>query len=455
MVVVGKDVLELLSSAMYVDPLTIYREYVQNSADAVDEARTAGLLRGGVGRVHFDIDAARRIVRIRDNGCGIPIDAAPERLLSIGASVKRGTRARGFRGVGRLAGLAYCRQLTFRTRSAGDSEVLELTWDCQQLKAALRDVAQSDDLRSVINRIVTLRRLPGQEYPSHFFEVELADVLRRPKDTLLNAPIISAYLAQVAPVPFHPDFRWGEQITAHLREHGQISDLQITLQDAPPLTRPHRDEVPVSDTALDRFTALELLKFDGMSGDVAGAGWVLHHGYLGALPDRAQIKGLRIRVGNVQVGDEVVAQQAFPEARFNSWTVGEIHVLDPRILPNARRDQFEHNVHYENLMAQLEPLGRAIARKCRTASIERNRVRRLSQEAHALTGELVSEASQGVAPSLLARFSRCVVEMKRVAKLFGENAAAYALLAELEALQAALDPTSLPGMSTAGSSIRE
>ena len=35
-VIVGKDILELLSSSMYLDPITIYREYVQNSADAID-----------------------------------------------------------------------------------------------------------------------------------------------------------------------------------------------------------------------------------------------------------------------------------------------------------------------------------------------------------------------------------------------------------------------------------
>lgn len=45
-VVIGKDILELLANAMYVDPLTIYREYVQNSADSIDEARLAGTLHG-------------------------------------------------------------------------------------------------------------------------------------------------------------------------------------------------------------------------------------------------------------------------------------------------------------------------------------------------------------------------------------------------------------------------
>ena len=43
-IMIGRDVLELVSGAMYVDPMTIYREYVQNAADAVDDARRQGLL---------------------------------------------------------------------------------------------------------------------------------------------------------------------------------------------------------------------------------------------------------------------------------------------------------------------------------------------------------------------------------------------------------------------------
>ena len=42
-ITIGPDILELLSSAMYVDPMTIYREYVQNAADAVDAARHSGI----------------------------------------------------------------------------------------------------------------------------------------------------------------------------------------------------------------------------------------------------------------------------------------------------------------------------------------------------------------------------------------------------------------------------
>ena len=125
-VVVGKDVLELVSSAMYVDPMTIYREYVQNAADAIDEARRQGLLtRDERGRVDIDVDQVTRTVRLRDNGIGVAWAGFARRLSALGASGKRGTNARGFRGVGRLAGLGYSQELIFRSRSIGDELISE------------------------------------------------------------------------------------------------------------------------------------------------------------------------------------------------------------------------------------------------------------------------------------------------------------------------------------------
>src|SRR5215469_3808953 len=121
-IIVGKDILEVLSNAMYVDPLAIYREYVQNAADAIDEARRTGVLSPRqTGTVEIEIDIERRTVLIRDNGTGIPAAEFENRLTSFGASVKRGTNSRGFRGVGRLSGLAYCQELIFGERAINES----------------------------------------------------------------------------------------------------------------------------------------------------------------------------------------------------------------------------------------------------------------------------------------------------------------------------------------------
>src|SRR6202030_3858183 len=118
----------------------IYREYVQNAADGIDEARVGGILTPTApGQVEISIDQQARSIRIRDNGTGVPWAQFAERLSNLGASSKRGTSARGFRGVGRLAGLGYCQELIFRSRADGEREVSELRWDCRRLKTIMRD----------------------------------------------------------------------------------------------------------------------------------------------------------------------------------------------------------------------------------------------------------------------------------------------------------------------------
>lgn len=92
---VGKDILELLSSSMYVDPMAMYREYVQNSADAIDLARARGALHTA-GVVRIRIDPVARNIWIRDNGAGLSETDFAQRLIALGGSKKRGTQARGF-----------------------------------------------------------------------------------------------------------------------------------------------------------------------------------------------------------------------------------------------------------------------------------------------------------------------------------------------------------------------
>src|SRR5580693_5368166 len=129
---VGKDILELLSTSMYIDPMSMYREYIQNSADAVELAQTAGLLHAA-GQVEIRIDPTSRVVVIRDNGAGLGQEQFIHQLTALGGSKKRGTKARGFRGVGRLAGLAFCQELIFRSRQEGEKSVHELRWDSREV----------------------------------------------------------------------------------------------------------------------------------------------------------------------------------------------------------------------------------------------------------------------------------------------------------------------------------
>lgn len=375
-IVVGRDVLELVSSAMYVDPLTIYREYIQNAADAIDEAHAANVYsRGEKGLVRIDIDSARRRVTIRDNGIGVRWQDFGQRLTALGASAKRGGAARGFRGVGRLAGLGHAQRVTFRSRAQDENRVSELSWDCRILRAALRSREPDTGVEDLIRRAVTLSRIPADGHPKRFFEVELDGVVRLRSDKLMSPTAIGNYLAQVAPVPFAPDFPFGSQIREALGPVGNLDsfELQISGIDGP-IYRPHHRGF-ADEKRKGTFEAVETFTIPDVDGAPAAVGWLLHHEYDGAVPTGTGFKGVRLRVGNVQIGGNALLEELFTEPRFNSWSVGEVHILDRRIIPNARRDDFEQNAHYSNLLNQLTPIARAISKRCRTSSKRRQLLR--------------------------------------------------------------------------------
>ena len=372
-IVIGKDLLELVSSAMYIDPMTVYREYVQNAADAVDAARATGMLgTAEPGRVDISVDPVTRTVKIRDNGCGIPFRDFGWKLVALGGSAKRGTSTRGFRGVGRLAGLAYARELVFRSRVAGEADVSQLRWNCRQLKTVLRNASDHSGAAELIRTVTSLERVEINGVPERFFEVEMRGMIRLRNDRLMSPLAISNYLSQIAPVPFSPAFGLGAELSEALSRHLNLCELHIRIDDGEdPIYRPHRDSLSLSDKQRVNFDSLDFIEIPCIDEGIAAVAWVLQHEYEGALPTGTLLKGLRLRAGNIQVGGHNLVEDLFPEARFNSWSVGEVHVIDRRIVPNGRRDNFEQNVHYHNLVNHLTPTARDIARRCRTSSVRR------------------------------------------------------------------------------------
>ena len=375
-VFVGKDILELLSSSMYINPLTIYREYVQNSVDAIDEAVIAGLLASSdAGVIKIDLDQSSRRAYIRDNGAGASNDEFWQKMLSFGASMKRGTDARGYRGVGRLSGLGYVQQLVFRSRAAGDRNVLEAVWDGLFVRRLLASADADIDLDTIVHKSVKIQQINPQDYPAHFFEVELSKPRRIGNDRLLNEAEIEFFLAQTCPCPFSLDFAHGREIDALLASFaraGRSYGIFLNGSDTP-VFRPYKDTVIYSESKVAGLGSLKTFEIERIDNGIAAVGWFTHHDYQGAIPVSQGVRGLRARVGNIQVGDDRLFSDIFPEDRFCSWTIGEVHVVDPRVVPNGRRDGFEANTHLDNIVTHLRPVASEVARECRVSSQRRNR----------------------------------------------------------------------------------
>jgi molecular chaperone HtpG len=377
-VVIGKDVLELITGAMYVDPMTIFREYIQNAADSIDVAQSAKLYRAGVRpRIDISLDAAARSIRIRDNGAGIAAAEFWSRMTSIGASAKRGTRQRGFRGVGRLSGLGYATEVVFRSCAAGEHRVSELSWSGRRLREVLRDARYEGGLDAVIREVAT-RSAPIPSKGESFFEVELKGVARVGNDMLLNPDEVRAYLGQNAPVPFSSALDWTPQLQEFLASHGIGSGLDIYLTgDDLPIHRPLTNRIRTHGRNTDALKEIEFFEIPSLDGSTQDAvGWLIHHSYLGAVPKSTGYAGLRLRSGNIQVGSPGLLDPLFTEPRFNAWCIGEIHVLSGKIIPNGRRDDFELNGHYQNLLSHATSIASRVSKLCRDRSIQRNRVRR-------------------------------------------------------------------------------
>ena len=85
-IVIGKHTLESLTSGMYSDPYVVFREYIQNAADAIDVAVQQGVLPPCAGKINISLSPTDRRIIILDNGIGLSAQNAEQTLVSIGNS---------------------------------------------------------------------------------------------------------------------------------------------------------------------------------------------------------------------------------------------------------------------------------------------------------------------------------------------------------------------------------
>lgn len=369
-----------LSMGLYSNPLEVYRELVQNATDAYQINGTP--LRNR--RIDIRINRMERKIVLRDYATGLSENEITKSLFAIGNSCKRGKQLRGFRGVGRLAALGYCKELVFRSRKSATEPIWQLSWNSVALHQHLSQ-PNNLDISQILEAISTTSQLEGsKEWPECFFECELNGVRANKNDVILNSDAVAAYLSEIAPIGFRADFSFAKDIYAILGKETAF-EVKIFINDnKETLTRPHSNRLV---SALDKKTTITTINQvipiskldDGF--ETMARGWILHHDYPGALPQSANIRGLRIRVGNIQVGSERIFEHIFKESRFNSWCIGEIHIISPNIKPNTRRDGLELCPALDNFENSLRTLAKTLTQICRDKSAERNRKSKNSHKA--------------------------------------------------------------------------
>ena len=114
-----------------------------------------------------------------DDGGGRPRGSAAPALLAIGKSSKKLGENAGFRGIGRLAGIAYCDVLVFETSHADEDVRTRVEFDCVKLRHNLDQTkpGRTKELEAVMRDSCAVRQCEESE-DKHFFSIINALVVR-------------------------------------------------------------------------------------------------------------------------------------------------------------------------------------------------------------------------------------------------------------------------------------
>ena len=344
MATIGKNILDNLTTGMYSDSRVIYREYIQNACDQIDLAMEKGILSEREGQVDILIDNSKRYISILDNATGVKAKSFVEDLGDIANSNKQIGQNKGFRGIGRLCGLAYCKTLKFKTSYTGENIASIMICDAKKMREMLVE-NKKYTIDEIWEAIVKYDTVP-EDAKKHYFEVEMIDINHENTD-LLDEKRIKEYLSFVAPVPYKNTFILRSSIYAHARDIGctideycvQINGQQIFKE----YTTKIKEQSGASLKNYDDISKLEFKDFYDDNGNLLAWMWYGLSRFEKSIPKVNQMRGLRLRSGNIQIGNDDVVQNLFKENRGNYYFVGEIFAEDEKLIPNSQRDYFNEN----------------------------------------------------------------------------------------------------------------
>ncbi len=446
-ITVGSYFLETLTTGMYEDPFHCIREYVQNSFDAITDGIATGVLRSGEGRVTVAISGPsnRPTLSIRDNGTGIPVGEVVERLLFLGVSRKQPLLHAGFRGIGRLAGIAYCSVLKFTTKLAGEKSASIVEFDCGKLRGFMKPGAEPKDVSDVVRSSVLVKSIsdrPGD----HYTEVEMSGLFGQGLE-FTQPERLGAYLSEYCPVDYADSFEFGDRVRAVASGFGaSIPAIEVELKnrrDRIPIRKAYRNNYPTS-VPNSKSTLYDIVSFSSKE-----HGWFCWFGlsnFPGEITDET-IAGVRFRMKNIQIGDEAIIEEiasrltiSGTERRLQRWAVGEIFITNTEVIPNARRDGFEDNAAWRNIQADIQEIADRIIKLIREASKNRSKIKKAIGAIEATRSRLnVAKLSKKVAGEVDKDLRKQLNFLQKVSPSSASPKQVSQLIAQIKELMEQLD----------------
>jgi hypothetical protein len=389
MATIGKNILDNLTTGMYSDSKVIYREYIQNACDQIDLAVKLGITNKEEASVDIFIDANKRYICIEDNATGVESSCFISDLGDIANSNKVIGENKGFRGIGRLCGLGYCRTVKFTTSYKGEAKASIMICDAKKMREMLIEKKKYtvDEIWEAIVKFEVIE----EDIEKHYFKVELIDINRENTD-LLDSKKVRDYLSFAAPVPYKTSFyHLANKIYAYSEKIGYTIDEYCVTVNGSQIFKEYTTKLKVkSGNALknyDEITELEFQDFRDSDGSLLAWMWIGLSRFETFIPKINQMRGLRLRSGNIQLGNDDRLKELFKETRGNYYFVGEVFAVSKFLIPNSQRDYFNENETRVKFEDELRTYFYDVLQKIYTVA---NRIK----NAHKRQEELISKASE-------------------------------------------------------------
>ena len=350
--VIGIDLLKMLMLQLYSNPRCIYREYIQNALDSINEAVKNGILsQEKDGRVSISI--TKNDICIEDNGTGIRSDRAVKILTDIANSVKNGVDTAGQFGVGRLSGGGYCEALEFETTYKGEEVSTIVSLDTMALRGLIdkkkADISAEDAMRI----ICTTKTIPAIK-EDHNFIVRLKNVINS-REILLDVDEIKNYITEYAPIDYSVLFN--SLINScpqaeFVKRHKKIDKIRVSLNEYSDIEKGYGVKIVGTDDPIEKIRYFEL----PMHPKYGSLGW----GWYAVTEFSVQINeekdncaGIRLRKHNISL-DKNFLNSCFKEPRGNKYFYGEIFITNDNIVPDSGRQGLAAGEEAEALMLEIK-----------------------------------------------------------------------------------------------------
>lgn len=343
--VFGANILDNLTTGMYTDSRVIYREYIQNACDSIDVATANGLYESETGVVEIYTDDTERTITIYDNGMGIKANDFIRTLGNIANSDKTLGEYKGFRGIGRLCGLAYCETLIFSSKAKGENTISYMICDAALMRQLISQNQMQNDVKlsaaEVLHKIITYKPEKCTANDDHWFKVELINVNKENHELLARESVID-YLSFVAPVPFHNNFSYRTSIYKYIEQNALHMSEYVIKVNGEQIFKDYRTYVKTSKGE-DHIFDVQFHKLYNDNNDMIAWLWYGLRNFQAVIDKDSPQRGLRLRKDNIQIGNEDALQRLFKEDRGTHYFVGELHAVSKELIPNSQRDYFNEN----------------------------------------------------------------------------------------------------------------